>query len=247
MHTLLIVEDVRSLLDLQLSFLKRADVAVSTAKDGIEAIKKVKQERPDLVILGMEMPRMNGLECCRFIKSDPILKRTPVIILAGSMSSRSDALKAGSDQCLQLPISEVQLLREIHAFLPIQVREQPRTAISIEVRYTKGERSVVAYTQDLSTTGCSLITRETLPIRSTVVLTLHLPTHRPGEQLEEENRLSPYEVTSVVKRTEQEAIGEYTVKGMGLQFLPLNPKVHQVIEQLVKSGLAKPTDQGRSG
>ena len=112
---ILLADDLRNFLDLEVSFLKRADVTVLTANDGIEALKIAKQEKPNLILLDIEMPRMSGLECCRILKRDPVLNRTPLIIISAN-HQRDEALRAGCDECLEKPITEVQLLTFLTQF-----------------------------------------------------------------------------------------------------------------------------------
>ncbi|MFN7971700.1 MAG: diguanylate cyclase [Acidobacteriota bacterium] len=72
------------------------------AKDGIEAIVKAYQERPDLILLDIEMPRMNGYQTCRLLKDDAPTKRIPIIMLT-SKDQRSDrfwGLTTGADEYL---------------------------------------------------------------------------------------------------------------------------------------------------
>ena len=97
-HRVLLVEDDRYLRKAAEVVLQRAGLTVTTAADGIEALRAVNQERPDLVLLDMIMPRMQGLDVLRALKSDPATAAIPVIVLSnqGQESDREQAFGAGA-------------------------------------------------------------------------------------------------------------------------------------------------------
>src|SRR2546423_5858533 len=69
--TVLIVDDNPQNVELLLAFLESLPVKLATAMDGVDALAKVKQHHPDLILLDIMMPRMSGFEVCRRLKSDP--------------------------------------------------------------------------------------------------------------------------------------------------------------------------------
>jgi CheY-like chemotaxis protein len=78
--------------------LQRAGLVVTTAEDGVAALRAVSEERPDLVLLDMIMPRMHGSEVLRILKSDPATADIPVIVLSnqGQASDHQQAFGAGA-------------------------------------------------------------------------------------------------------------------------------------------------------
>ena len=58
---ILLVDDMSNFLDLEVSFLRRKDCQIVTANDGVDALKKTKIDKPDIVLLDIEMPRMTGI------------------------------------------------------------------------------------------------------------------------------------------------------------------------------------------
>ena len=112
MTKILLVDDMRNFLDLEISFLRRADCKIITAKDGLEALKLAKAEIPNIVLLDLEMPRMNGVQCCRFLKADPALKKVPVVIVT-ALDKKAECIKAGADDFVKKPINEEAFIREI--------------------------------------------------------------------------------------------------------------------------------------
>ena len=92
---------------------------ILVATDGAEAQKTIKDEHPDLVILDIIMPRMNGFQLCRSIRSDPDLKDLPIIVVT-SMDRESDrywGLKQGADEYLVKPVDPSLLVDKVRHYL----------------------------------------------------------------------------------------------------------------------------------
>lgn len=85
---------------------------VATAADGKEALEKVKTLRPDLVILDIMMPRMDGLEVCRRVRMDPEIAETPIIILSARAQDIDvrRGYELGASAYLTKPFDPVELL-----------------------------------------------------------------------------------------------------------------------------------------
>ncbi|MDD5771820.1 MAG: response regulator, partial [Candidatus Omnitrophica bacterium] len=83
---ILVVDDEADFLKLLRLNLEAEDYIVITALDGEEALSKLKSEKPDAVILDIMLPKLNGEEVCRCIRSDLSLSATPVIMLTGKDS-----------------------------------------------------------------------------------------------------------------------------------------------------------------
>jgi DNA-binding response OmpR family regulator len=76
--------------------------------------------RPDLILLDVHMPRLDGLEACRQIRRDPALARTPIVMLtaAGQEADRARGREAGADEYLTKPFSPLALLALVEALVP---------------------------------------------------------------------------------------------------------------------------------
>jgi len=92
---------------------------VVSAEDGQEGLEKVKSEKPDLIILDIMMPVMDGFELCSIIKEDEQTRKIPVIILTGrAQDTDSDtARKLGADSFLKKPFDAPVLLAKIEELL----------------------------------------------------------------------------------------------------------------------------------
>ena len=119
MSKILLVEDNEMNRDMLSRRLKRRGYEVSIAVDGAEGLKMTTSEAPDLVLMDMSLPVMDGWEATRKIKADPATKSIPVIALtAHAMSGdREKALSAGCDDYDTKPIELPRLLTKIQAFL----------------------------------------------------------------------------------------------------------------------------------
>ncbi len=118
MKKILIVEDVEFNLDLLVQLLED-EYELITANNGAAGVEMAAQERPDLILMDMSLPVMDGWEAARRIKSQAGLKHIPVIALtAHTMSGDEDrARAAGCDGYLAKPLDEELLFRQIEHFL----------------------------------------------------------------------------------------------------------------------------------
>lgn len=117
--TVLIVEDEPSLVALLRYNLEKSGYRVEEAVDGQEAMLKVQEERPDLVLLDWMLPQMSGLEVCRQIRRNPATRNIPIIMLTarGEEGDRVRGLDAGADDYIPKPFSPSELLARMRAVL----------------------------------------------------------------------------------------------------------------------------------
>jgi len=117
--TILIVDDERDILDLIEYNLKKEGFVVVTAEDGEEGIERARQIRPDLVLLDIMMPKMDGLEVIDMMRQDANLKDIPVIFLTARSDEKTEVkgLDRGADDFLTKPISTTKLVSRIKAVL----------------------------------------------------------------------------------------------------------------------------------
>lgn len=102
---ILVVDDNDLNLVLLAKILELENYRVTTAHNGTEAIKVLSKESPDLALLDVMMPEMNGYELCRKIRQAPINSKMPIVMLTAmnSESERSQALKAGANDIWSKP------------------------------------------------------------------------------------------------------------------------------------------------
>lgn len=119
MPTVLIVEDQKSQREMIAALLQNSGLSVILAADGVEALEKFKIKRPDLVILDIVMPRMNGYEVCRQLKNDPNTKDIPVVMCSTKREEfdRVWGLKNGADVYIVKPFQPKDLITVVKQLL----------------------------------------------------------------------------------------------------------------------------------
>jgi chemosensory pili system protein ChpA (sensor histidine kinase/response regulator) len=100
-------------------FAQDAGFEVRTARDGLEAIEIIKGKRPDLVLVDLEMPRMNGLELTAHLRANQATHEVPVIMITSRSTEkhRREAKTMGVNVYLTKPFMEDELLGHIHTLL----------------------------------------------------------------------------------------------------------------------------------
>lgn len=116
---ILVVEDnpdMRKILSIRLEI---NNYSVITAEDGEEALLKTKKEKPDIIILDLMIPKINGFEVCRMLKFDDDYKDIPVIILSAldQQQDREKAVKNGADAYFIKPFDLELLLGKIKSLI----------------------------------------------------------------------------------------------------------------------------------
>jgi twitching motility two-component system response regulator PilH len=117
---ILIAEDSATAVELLKRTLSPLGHQIVVAADGENAEKLIQDERPDLLILDIIMPKMNGFQLCRSLRSNPVFKELPIIIIT-SMDRESDrywGLKQGASEYLVKPVDPTLLLERVKAYLP---------------------------------------------------------------------------------------------------------------------------------
>jgi CheY-like chemotaxis protein len=113
-RTILIVDDDESIRRLIATTLE--DVSgyrMSEAADGEEAVRRARDVQPSIVFLDIDMPRLNGIETCRRLKSEPVTADATIVMLTGDSEQEAEleARRAGADLFLTKPFSPLHLLR----------------------------------------------------------------------------------------------------------------------------------------
>jgi len=119
MKKILVVDDEKDVLSLVRRILIRGGFEVISASDGKEGLAKVYSEAPDLMILDINMPEMDGWEVCRKIRGDPLYKHLPIIMLT-VRRTKKDQLKGfdfGGDEYITKPFSPTELIARVKTVL----------------------------------------------------------------------------------------------------------------------------------
>jgi chemosensory pili system protein ChpA (sensor histidine kinase/response regulator) len=116
---IMVVDDSITMRKVTGRVLERHEFEVSTAKDGVDAVEKLHDRVPDLMLLDIEMPRMDGYELATHMKADPRLRNVPIIMITSRTGDkhRQRAFDIGVDRYLGKPYQEAELLMQINEVL----------------------------------------------------------------------------------------------------------------------------------
>ncbi|MEO7387640.1 MAG: response regulator, partial [Gammaproteobacteria bacterium] len=123
----LVVDDSITMRRVTQRLLERNGFRVVTAKDGVEAISVLQDHRPDIILLDVEMPRMDGYEFARHVRNDAALARVPIIMVTSRVSEkhRARAIEIGVNDYLGKPYQERELLEAVQHQLVNQAGTRP--------------------------------------------------------------------------------------------------------------------------
>ena len=99
--------------------LKRYGIDVVLAKDGVDATNQLQESIPDLMLLDIEMPKMDGFEVASYVRNDERLKDIPIIMITSRTGAKhkEKAMEIGVDQYLGKPFQEEELVKDINSIL----------------------------------------------------------------------------------------------------------------------------------
>jgi two-component system alkaline phosphatase synthesis response regulator PhoP len=119
-RTILVIDDEPDILTVVSLRLKKLGYQVLTAADGKQGLDTIRREKPDLVLLDLVMPFMNGTEVCRHVRNDPALKHIPIILFTASRCAAmtDERLKPlGADDCIIKPFEPEEFVAKVERIL----------------------------------------------------------------------------------------------------------------------------------
>ena len=116
---ILIIEDETDVADLLTLNLRKAGYRISTAVDGTSGLQKARDDKPDLIILDLMLPKMSGLEVCKILKGDTATAQLPILMLTARAEEidRIVGLEFGADDYVTKPFSPREIVLRIRAIL----------------------------------------------------------------------------------------------------------------------------------
>lgn len=164
---ILVVDDERDIIDLISANLRREGYQVVSAETGEDALELVKMERPDLVVLDLMLPGIEGLEVCRQIRGAPDFSSIPILILSAKCAEvdRVLGLEMGADDYITKPFSVRELVSRVRVWLrrtgggnqKRKGHEQIFNYRDISINFDRYEVSVNGRKVDLSPTEMKLL------------------------------------------------------------------------------------------
>jgi CheY-like chemotaxis protein len=116
MKTVLVADDEPAIRTLVNAILDGPGIRTLEAADGPEAIEMAHQHQPDLVLLDVAMPRLNGFAVCQRLKAEASMASTPILLLT-ALAQESDARRVGADGIVQKPFSPAALRATVESIL----------------------------------------------------------------------------------------------------------------------------------
>ncbi len=221
---ILLVDDVRLFLNLEETFFRRTGCEIFTAQNGEDAIKTAKKEKPDLVLLDLILPGMNGDEVCRKIKSDPTLKNTKIIMVTtiSDEETMDRCMKAGCDDYVTKPIHQPDLLGKAAGLLDIPYRVHFRILVKVEVRGEYDQGFFMGTSSDISNSGILVETDQKIELGEKVNLQFVVP-----------GQSDTIQVVGKMARVDELSFRDRF--GIGIHFDSLTPEQEQSIATFIKS------------
>jgi DNA-binding response OmpR family regulator len=114
-RTILVIDDDRTFLNLVGDFLSSAGFVSLKAESGLDGLKQLDLRSPDLIILDIAMPSMDGMQTCRLIRANEKYREIPILMLTGrgDIKDMIEARKMGADDYLVKPFDEATLIRKV--------------------------------------------------------------------------------------------------------------------------------------
>ncbi|MGE5178401.1 MAG: response regulator transcription factor [Bacteroidota bacterium] len=124
---ILVVDDEPDLVRILEFGLKAAGYAVETASDGQEGLKKARESKPDVILLDLMLPKLDGYKVCRLLKFDERYKHIPIVILSARTQEGDQALahEMGANRFLTKPYEFSEILEHIQALLKESAAARP--------------------------------------------------------------------------------------------------------------------------
>ena len=115
----LLVDDSSMTLMMEQMVLRGQPYSIVTARNGREAVERAAHEKPDVILMDVVMPEMNGFEACRRIRQEPTLKNVPIIMVTtrGEEQSMETGFQSGCSDYITKPINGTELLTKVRAYL----------------------------------------------------------------------------------------------------------------------------------
>jgi len=147
---ILLIEDDPQAVGILEPLLVSKGFSVAVARDGMEGLDKVRLLNPDLLLLDVNMPRLDGIEVCRRLKNNPSTRRTPIIMLTAmtDLEKKLEALDAGADDFVHKPYNSLELLTRLKSLLRVKsLNEQLESAEDVLFSLARAIEAKDSYTQ----------------------------------------------------------------------------------------------------
>ena len=220
MRSVLLVDDSGLFREMGEALLRRTHCDVLTAATGGDAIAIARRDKPELVFLDADLTGMTGIDVCRVLRADPVLRHTPLLVSCGDDGAREEALKAGASGILSRPPEEAVFFDSIRKYLQVFPRDEARSPVGWAVTFWRDGVQYDGSVRDLSRGGLFVRTPVRLPIGARVEVSFDVPREKAGRTVVAE---------AIVVR-----MGNEPDRGMGCRFFRLTASAKAHLEECLR-------------
>ncbi len=219
-----VVEDEEDILDLIRHHLMKEGYAVSTATNGMEAIKAILRKTPDLILLDLMLPGMDGLEVCQTLKKNPVSTDIPILMVTAK-DEESDVvagLELGADDYVIKPFRMKELIARVRAALRRRRGPPPDTESTVrarDIQINPGRHEVLVGGHPVDMTVSELRILHLLAGRPGWVMTREqIVDAVKGEDYAVTDRSVDFQIVGIRRKLGDRADYIETVRGVGYRF-----------------------------
>ena len=225
--TVLIVDDVELFIQLEISHLGRKRFDIHTAGNGKQGLEMARSIKPDIILLDLVMPDMNGDQVCRILKGDPDTSSIPIVIVSSGTREHSRSIidSSGCDGLIFKPVRRDLLLSVVESLLKTNTRVFERVDVSIPCTMTMDEQQHSGTIHSLSAQGAFVELERSIIRGDMMEIKFQLPTVDGGISIR----------SGAV--TWCGSLRDDGPKGAGVQFLTVSSQAQNQINDFVKMQL----------
>lgn len=174
---ILLVDHSRAALTYQETVLRRREGLLATASSGSEALTKIRERQPRLVMFGFDLFDMNGAELCAEVRDDPSSRATSLLFIVdhGHEDQIDQCMASGCNDVLFRPFTKRDLEQKIAKLTTIPVRKQVRTLTKIEVSLENNGFFVLGHSVNICSNGMLIQADHVLPPEGSIRVHFYIP------------------------------------------------------------------------
>ncbi len=221
--TLLLVDDSNLVLQMEKSVLGKESYRFLEAQNGEEALEKAKKHKPDLILLDLILPGMDGDEVCKRIREDDEISDISIIMVtvSGQEAQKEECYKAGCNDYITKPLDPGELKYKIEKLLNIAERVTYRVLVKIDSRDDESD-FIFGNTVNISESGLKVESQKELEVDSKVDMDFYLTA--PVRNIRAKGKVVRKEESGLRKAT-----------GYGIEFTEMSEEAREEIREMIKN------------
>jgi CheY-like chemotaxis protein len=212
MSRILMVDDADLFRSLAATLFRRRQCEIVRARDTRDVLQRAGSIAPDLIVIDADRPGPSGVDCVRALKGDPVLRGTPVLVLATGAGATACSA-AGADAALARPLSGAELEIALGRLGGLDWRRAPRRAARLRAQVEAGGRRLPGRVKDISRSGAFVAVRPAPGLDAEIRVLLNVPGPAGEAGFVARGR--------VVRRVEDDP-DSHLIAGIGMRFLDLD-------------------------